>query len=289
MTGQAKLNAGDTAWTEQGQRVTIIDLTVSGAYLAAPMIEYGGSYDEPPTCEMGELQITEKLYSEPPRPLLDAEIAAAKQELEGLRDQLGDVRSEIREALAERTRLLTKLKDIPALQHIELMLEGKMRFVVIERYGEAKVMTIEEAQKTDGWRSERRLVTLTTSKEGVAWAINTYHDGSGSDQKIWFFETQEEAQAQAIDNTLFKLGEAYQRFRCDSNGRAYAGTIVLHANALKAAGGTLPADIAAAMNAITRENLRQTIENNEKHASSYNKAAEEARAQIAALDAEQAS
>lgn len=198
MTGQAKLNAGDTAWTEQGQRVTIIDLTVSGAYLAAPMIEYGGSYDEPPVCEMGELQITEKLYSEPPRPLLDAEIAKTKQELEGLRDQLGDVRSEIREALAERTRLITKLKDVPSLRYIEAAVESRFTHIVSCSYGPPYTIgTIEEAlDKNDRFSKGLKLLTLYGDAKGnLQWRINHYSDGSGGATDAWPFTSEDDALA----------------------------------------------------------------------------------------------
>lgn len=292
MTEQKKeFDHGDRAWTRDGVKVFVEAETTAGQYLVAPLLDIG-AYDPdygPPNEESGPYVLVDELYAEAPRQFVDAEIAKAKQELETLRDQLGDVRSEIRNATAERSRLLDKLKQVPALQHIEQMLEGKMRFVVVERYGEPKAMTIEEAQKTDGWRSERRMVTLTTAKEGAAWAINTYHDGSGSDQKIWFFETEEEAKAKVIDNLSLKLDEAYQRFRTEMNGRAYASAIVSYAASLVAAGGTLPDDISTAMKAIRREAAQQAIANNQKHAETYLKGIEAARAELAALDAEQAS
>lgn len=282
---------GDRAWTRDGVKVHVDAKTTEGLYVVSPFLDIG-AYDPeegPAEDATGTMAIVDELFADPPVQFVHQEIADAKADLKRVRDEVARELQHLHGAQAERRRLVDKLKDIPALQHIERILDGKMRFVVVERYGEPKVMTIEEAQKTDGWRSERRMITLTTAKEGAAWAINTYHDGSGSDQKVWFFQTEEEAKAEVIDILSFKVGEAYDRFRGDSNGRVYASTIIGHADALVAAGGTLPGVIAAALKAIRREAAQQAIANNQKHAETYLKGIAEAQAVIDELDQEKSS
>ena len=284
---------GDRAWTRDGVKVIVEAETTAGMYLVSPLLDIG-AYDPeygPASEDSGPYILVDELWAEPPRQFVDAEIAAAKQELEGLRDGLGNVRSEIREALAERTRLLTKLKEVPALQHIERMLDGKMRFVVVEMYGDPKATTIEEAQKeNDRYSTEQRLITLKTGKEGTYWAINTWRDGSGADFKVMFFETMEEALAEVVARLALKLDASFAKYIRDDNGRKhYAGAVVEYAEKLKAAGGTIPDDISAALIGVKREAARQTIEANQKHAAVYHAQIEAARAELAALDAEQAS
>lgn len=288
-TTKKEFDHGDRAWTRDGVKVYVEAETTAGMYLVCPLLDIG-SYDPeygPASEDSGPYMLVDELWAEPPRQFVDADIAAAKQELEGLRDQLGDVRSEIREALAERTRLLTKLKEVPALQHIERMLDGKMRFVVVERYGEVSAMTIEKAQEVEGWRDHRRLITLTTGKEGVGWSINEYHDGSGSNFKVWFFETMKDAQAEATAKVGFQLDDAFARYL--KEGDRYASSVVLYAQKLSQMGGKIPDDIAAVLTDVKRKDLRQTIEANQKHASQYHGAIEKALTELRALDGEQAS
>lgn len=292
MTEQKKeFDYGDRAWTRDGVKVVVEAETTAGMYLVSPLLDIG-AYDPeygPASEDSGPYVLVDELFAEAPRQFVDADIAAAKQELETLRDGLGDIRSEIREALAERTRLLTKLKEVPALQHIERMLDGKMRFVVVERYSETKVMTIEEAQQVEGWRGEKRLITLTTGKEGVAWAINAWRDGSGADFKVMFFETMEEAQAEVVTRLALKLDDAFAIYLRDDHGRKhYAASVVEYAEKLKAAGGMIADDIAAKLVDVKRENARQTIEAEQKQAAAHHARIEAARAELAALDAETA-
>ena len=286
-TTKKEFDHGDRAWTRDGVKVYVEAETTAGMYLVAPLLDIG-AYDPeygPASEDSGPYMLVDELWAEPPRQFVDAEIAAAKQELEGLRDGLGDVRAEIREALAERSRLLTKLKDIPALQHIELMLEGKMRFVVMERYGEVSAMTIEKAQEVEGWRDHRRLITLTTGKDGVEWRINHYHDGSGADFKVWFFETMDDAQSEVVARLALKLDDAFAKYIRDDNGRKhYAGAVVEYAKKLEAAGGTIADDIAAALIGVKREAARQTIEANQKQAAVYHAQIEAAQAELRAID-----
>lgn len=193
-----KIEAGDTAWTEQGQRVTVIDLTVSGAYLVAPMIEYGGSYDEPPTCEMGDLQIMELLYPEPPRPLLDEQMAKVRAEIDEASKCLQNIRAETREATAERTRLLDKLKQVPALQNIEAAIEQRFTHIITRSYGPPyQIGKIEEVLASDDrYNKGLKLLSLYGDAKGdLQWRISHYSDGSGGSSDAWPFTSEEGALA----------------------------------------------------------------------------------------------
>lgn len=288
-TTKKDFDHGDRAWTRDGVKVYVEAETTSGQYLVAPLLDIG-AYDPewgPPSEESGPYVLVDELFAEAPRQFVDAAIAAAKAELEEVRDEVSKARQDLHETQQERRRLIDRLKDIPALQHIERMLEGKMRFVVIEQCGDAKVMTIEEAEKTnERYSADRRLITLKTGKEGIYWAINAWKDGSGADFKVQFFETEDQANSEAISRISLKLHDAFMNYLQGGSGKRYAGTVIGHAKSLEAIGGSIPHDVLAALSEVRREDLRQTIENNERHASTYNKAVTDARAELAALDAE---
>jgi len=284
---------GDRAWTRDGVKVIVQAETTRGEYLVAPLLDIG-CYDPefgPPDEASGPFVLVDELYNEPPRQFTDAQMAKAKEAVAEAVEELSRIQSDIRDATAERARLVTKLKDVPALQHIERMLEGKMRFVVTEMYGDMKVMTIDEAQRENSrFNGDRRLITLKTGKEGTYWAINTWSDGSGADFKIWFFETIEKAKSYAIQLAGDRLAVAFERYsRSDRDANEYASSLVSCASKVSALGGVIPMVVAAVLNDAKRKNLRQTIEANQKHASSYHAAIEQAQAELRALDGEQVS
>lgn len=284
---------GDRAWTRDGVKVYVEAETTAGQYLVAPLLDIG-AYDPeygPPSEESGPYVLVDELFTEAPRQFVDAKIAEAKRELESVRDEVSKARQELYDAQAERRRLVDRLKDIPALQHIERMIEGKFRFVVVEKYSDPKAMTVEEAQKEDSrYSNDRRLITLKTGKDGVYWAINAWHDGSGSDFKVDFFETMEDAQREVASRISLKLDDAFASYVRDAEGRRrYASSVVSYAESLKAAGGKIADDIAAALAEAKGEDARQTIESNQKQAAVYQARIAAAQAEIAALDAGQAS
>lgn len=199
MSEHMKFSAGDTAWTDQGESVHVIDETKSGSYLVAPMIEFGGSYDEPPTTDLGALRIVDNLYDKAPMTVIDAAFAAGKARVGEAAAELVRLQADIRVATAERKNLLAKLAQVPALQHIEAAIEGRFTHIV-ERSAYASrynIGTVEEIlASNDRYSKGLRLLSLYGDAKGdLQWRISHYSDGSGGSSDAWPFPSEEEALA----------------------------------------------------------------------------------------------
>lgn len=268
---KTKFTAGDTAWSKQGERIHVVDVTTSGRYVVAPMVEYGGSYDEPPTVDLGAFQIVDEIFAESPRHIVDEQMAKAKEAVKQAVDELAGIQRQIRDATAERTRLLDKLKQVPALAYIEQFLDGKMGWIVITDYGCGyKVMPMVDALKLeDSWRDkELKLLSLFGGAKGdLHWRLSTYHDGSGSKIELWPFETQEAAKAFALQRLLHDVEEAFAQYLGDAR---YAGHLATRAKWLAEAGGTVTASAQEVIDRAKRQSLERERDDAAKYAAQYN-------------------
>lgn len=290
---KTEFQQGQNAWTRDGVKVYIDALTADGRYVVSAYLELGYfDPEEPPEDNRAVMVIVDELFAEPPRQLFDEKIAASKQDLLVLRAQVEDIRGEIHAATAERTRLVDKLKVVPALQYIELMLEGRLKFVVVERHGEYEISSFEEAVKSeDRFRAETRLVSLTVNFKAspfdgnrLQWQINKWHDGSGADYRAWFFETEEQAKEAARDKIEFALREAHRKFLNERDDGGYlSGSLVRLAKALVDAGGIVPDPVEKSLWAAKRKSILATIEYNSRNARSYFTAIDKAKQELEEL------
>ena len=192
---------GSQYYLTSGATVHFFQELNQGGYLVAPLIEYGGSYDEPPSTELGDPVIVYSLYKTPPIEKLDESMGKLSKEVGELRREKYDLESSIKNL---KKNYLEETKKTPVLNMLNLYLEGKANFVTMipgEYWPKTEVRfgTIDEIlMRNDSYRQKDvKLVTLYGKKEnGYEWRINEYSDGSGQDRQIaHFFETIEEAQA----------------------------------------------------------------------------------------------
>lgn len=125
---------------------------------------------------------------------LDERISKARQEEVALRTSIEKLRADervLKAACAKHPEIATALD----------FLEDRISHVVIEEYGEIKVVPLQVAlsdyEMSYGRRTDNglKLLCLFGHKKGEAprWAINRYHDGSGSYTTVTPFRSEAEA------------------------------------------------------------------------------------------------
>lgn len=164
---------------------------------------WDGEWEEQP----GGAILVPEVYPKPPEPVYDARIQEQKDQLIELEQRVDAAMQTLRDTETERTRILAKISQVPALKRIEDFIDGKCTHVVVETYGSElfEVKTLEEMQVYDhGYRPKKpegiRLISLYGATNGdLNWRMNQWRDESGSFTMIVPCGSEEEGQAIAAD------------------------------------------------------------------------------------------
>lgn len=149
--------------------------------------EYFEDSETGETFVCGSPYVVEQVYDNSPLPLFVNEVKECQAELDSLSKKLSSIRKEIREATEERSRILNKLKQVPALRRIEDFIDGKITHVVSESYGRVEMIPIKELVcESDQYYKQKppklKLITMFGNGDGsLSFGVNKYKDGSGSD------------------------------------------------------------------------------------------------------------
>lgn len=175
------------AWAEDGRKVYVTHITTEGYYVVEGMEAqlYGDEVYE----ERGSTWVAARLYSQPPKPIIDEQIEKAKAELEAVREKYREVTNAVYNAERENKDRFAKLAKYKGLELLEDFIDGKVTHVVWTEYDGAIIKTIEDALTyyEDGSYGRPRtangfkLVTLFGNSKGdLTWRVSEYRDGSGS-------------------------------------------------------------------------------------------------------------
>ena len=191
-------------------------------HLVRVVREVEGSHDEPPySYPDDKITAAQKVYASAPVEVYDERIAARHATLLELDAEMIAKRQEIADAGRNKAAMEKAAAKYPCIQQALDFIEGRITHVVVHDYGGARIQTLKEAfEDVDTWGGRRdhqgmKLLNLFgTDKQGrsVAWGVNQYRDGSGSDHKQIWPATSEDA-ARAIVQKL--LDEALEQWRAD--------------------------------------------------------------------------
>lgn len=164
-----------TKYDQHGNEYDAIQQIDGAAWVAMPI--YDGSDGEP---IFGDLEIvTCRLFDEPPRAKVDAEIAAKRAELATLQQAVRDMRAEQIDIERDGKARLAKLAQYDQLKRLEDFLDGKITHYVLADYGPPTIMSLAESKAEYSDRDLRLLCLFGTTNRSLVWKLNRYSDGSG--------------------------------------------------------------------------------------------------------------
>lgn len=190
-------------------------------HLVRLIYEVEGDYDEPPySYPSDQITTTREVYAKPPVEVWDKQVEAKREQVRELDRELTAKRAEVRAAESNKIAMEKAAAKYPCIQQALDFIEGRITHVVSwSGYGGAKIETLKDAfEDVNTWGGRRtfegmKLLNLFgTDKSGkiVAWGLNEYRDGSGTDRKqIWPAHSEGHAM-QIVGDLFFKAIEAWR-------------------------------------------------------------------------------
>ena len=125
-----------------------------------------------------------QVYTDPPKERIDGEVVKAQAKLDDLKKQILEASGELRGLERDVPKRIEALRQrSAALRRIEECLDDKVTHFVYKEYGPLKIMTVEDATKTDGGYG--KLLTLWGRVgEDMKWRLSQYSDGSGGSTTV---------------------------------------------------------------------------------------------------------
>lgn len=254
------IQAGDTVYSIDGAMALYVSTAKGGGYIVQPLIEDGDGYSEPAGLYADGVEIWPTVYTSPPQPKLESEIAAQQERLTALRGEVADLERQKREAARDQRDVAERLKQHAALKYIDDMIAGRMPplCVCFGLYPPSIVPSADAMKNPDHERSYRepafKLLTLFGDSNGdLQWRLNQYRDGSGSwwDELV-FVATQDEGIAEIRRRYALAVAE-WREFPVE---RKHYGTAITWSEKLPADWIDVPEDLANYIAAAKREHLR---------------------------------
>jgi hypothetical protein len=272
---------GMSYFDRNGRKVELVAAVESG-FVVAPIVlipagGWGDDFDEMREEESGHLEIVPSLFPTAPTEIYDEQIADLKAKVEDERQVLRTLQDDIRGATAERRALLDKLKQVPALQHIEAAIERRFTHIVTRSYGPPyQIGPIDEVlASNDRYSKGLKLLTLYGDTKGdLQWRISHYSDGSGGASDAWPFASEDDALAflrkQIAEDIDYHSGQ-------HSDSRPYY--IVALCKQAREIGVAIPTHVVA----IEKAEARKVAEH---HLSEARKSAQQAQARLIEAEAQ---
>lgn len=125
---------------------------------------------------------------------LPGDVLALQERRAALQEQIAELEDRRREC--ER-----RLAEYPDVEDALAVMSGEITHLLVRDIdGRPKVQTVADAMRNNDDRSGRRMRLLTLSptvsgrgRGGIAWSLNTYHDGSGNDMATVLCRSEDEA------------------------------------------------------------------------------------------------
>lgn len=258
---------GSEVFTENGRRAVYAG-EIDGQKFVRILLgrdddEYG--YEEWPSDKL--TPVSRVLLTEPFE-VHGEKVAEALARIQKLREEESGIRTSVLDLQKQERELKAAATKFPQIATALDFLEGRITHVVIDDYSGIRVMRLEDALTSyeDSWGQKTadglKLLCLFGHKKGQPprWAINSYHDGSGSYTTVDPFCSEEDARAEVQR----RADEAFAAWRANPEKARELDRFE------KA--GVAPQDWLDHVEAVRADNRRKQIE---KH-----------RAEIAKLEAE---
>lgn len=191
-----QFNHGDTVYLGDGVEARYLCQSYGERHVVEKAIYFGG-YDEAPG--YSEPVVVDLVYAELPIEKRHDEAKRLDELIEAKRAELETLRVDVRSALAERNALADKLRELPALKHLDAFLSGAFTHYVEAEYGQVTIKDAATALNSrDRYDNGHRLLTLFGDTSGnLQWRLNRYKDDSGNWADIYPCLSLEEATAKA--------------------------------------------------------------------------------------------
>lgn len=153
-------------------------------------------YDGGPTGLLGDQEVVNQVFDEPPTAVRSQNIAELEAKLAALRTERDGLREEIRTAKSERDSLVARLKEVPALRRIDDFIAGRFTHYLTEDGGTFEIIAVADArcEGASSYSRELKLLTLFGATNGdLSWRLNRYKDGSGNGTMVHLCQSEQEA------------------------------------------------------------------------------------------------
>lgn len=195
-------------------RAVLLDREIEGGFLVCDVYhDRNNEIGDEEDCEgglyaNGPAYFVDIVFDRAPIGKYDERIEALRKEIREAEVKRAGLLDEIREGEKEHARLLLKLKQIPALRHIEAAMNGEKLWFFDGEYGGFGIYNSDDERDDD--KKPRMLMLLRgRNADDVEWGIGRYHDNSGGYRKVHICLTYEEAQQRAQEhaNYMIRTGE----------------------------------------------------------------------------------
>lgn len=193
----ADFERGAAVWSIDG-RAGIYVAPVDGQHAVQPIFDTGDGEDG----QWAEgIELWHSVHSAPPKPKLDAEIAAAEAKLSKLRESIRDAQDAQRQAEREHHELMKRLALHESLNHLADLLDGKVTHYLV-------------SDKETGWRivAADEFFTLRTHYNRMS--LQLWADINGKGQRVnWRFAPSLERPDEATREVYpcMSFAEAHQK------------------------------------------------------------------------------
>ena len=263
---------GTLVYSSAGQRAYYIG-PIGISYVVEPEIDRYNHVEETNDVVFEGICVWPAVYLEKPKPVLDAELVAVREEIVAACRRLDEVRESIRDAERASKDMLANITKRDELKRLDDFIAGKITHLVIScpAYGvkiEAAETTLASREDDDSYgrtkHKKLKLLTLYGGSNGnLAWMLSQYSDGSDNGQKhVIPCTSYEEALAEAT--TL--INSQLQDLRKYPADRTWMLSAPM-ASAL-ALGIEVPADLTEALRAYQ---LKHALEQLTKFETEFNK------------------
>ena len=180
-----------------GRIVEFVQELNDGRFLVRP------EYQDDETGELwySETIIVDKVFDNPPLQQYHTKIEELTNQVAELMEKIQSKRSELQKVTEEHNALMRNDGVREAMERVADFLEGNFTHFATTDPWDLKVVPAKEAvDQKDRYDRDLKLLTLFGRTNGdLAWKLNRYSDGSGSDRTIVPCKSEEEAQSVVAD------------------------------------------------------------------------------------------
>lgn len=224
-TEQFTPKAGDEVFSLNGQRAEYACSIPGEGHIVRPIYEGMGDEDAP---FVGEATTWSRIFSKPPTEVLHKEVQELTDETVRLNEELSKMREDRRSLDTDYKARMAKLQRHEKLKRLEDFLDGKLtHYAKFPEYGAPRVGLIADEKSGDERHTnDLKLLSLFGKSKGdIAWMLNRYYDGSGSNKIDVVPCCSEDEAVQAVRDRSKEVFAAWMRGErgYDQAGRGAGG------------------------------------------------------------------
>lgn len=199
-------DVGRTVWGRDGRCAEYVARSDHGHFVRpiATFTDWEGDEHVAPT---DAIEVWTSIYPAAPKHKVDVELQALKDQIATAKRELSDLGGQKTEAQRDYLAVVKELQGHEILKNLLAVMRGDFTHVV--NYG--RISTFEEActYKEDYGRKQAfRLISFAPDGGGkLAWHVNDWSDGSGTDRPVVLCRSIDEAKDAAKAYHLARLGQ----------------------------------------------------------------------------------